>query len=239
MLSLVRKSVKITAYFSSLVLFVGGGDWIARTVAVFIVSKKQTRKRDNKHRQLQRKSSLTMSFSQNNLLESPPFNAIHSLLRQCQIFWVWTTHRILSDLARFRHFDYCTFIRDASLLGWMTCLYLPVRCPKIVTLFRVSECCHYIGVPQRNHHVKSELRVSQLHHFHRICRHVATGFLGSHHVVTVLNARCHRWEKKKRALIIQIAHPWFQVERIHRTSRNKFNVYCDRYLQVSWTLYMC
>jgi hypothetical protein len=127
-------------------------------MAVFIVSKKQTRKRDNKHRQLQRKSGLPMSFSRNNLRQPLPLDAIHSLFRQCQIFWV-RTHRILSQLARFRHFDYCT-IRHASFLGWMTGLYLPVRCAKIVTLFRVSECCHYIGVPQRNHRFKSELRLS-------------------------------------------------------------------------------
>lgn len=128
-------------------------------MAVFIVSKKQTRKRDSKHRQSRLNSGLPMPFSQNNLLESLPLEAIHSLLRQCQIFWVRTTHRILSDLARFRQFDYCTIIRDASFLGWMTCLYLPVRCPEIVTLFRVSECCHYIGVPKRNHRVKSELHL--------------------------------------------------------------------------------
>jgi hypothetical protein len=131
-------------------------------MAVFIVSKKQTRKRDYIHRQLPRKSGLSISLSQNNLDECSPLDAIHSLLRQCQTVWTRTTHRILSDLARFRHFDYCTIIRDARFLGWMTCLYLPVRCPKILKLFRVSECCHYIGVPQRNHRVKSELGLSYI-----------------------------------------------------------------------------
>jgi hypothetical protein len=81
--SLVRSSVKVTSYFSSLVLvFVKGEANVLYTMAVFIVSEKQTRKRDNKQKLLPRKLSLPMLFSENISHQSRPSDAIHSPYRE-------------------------------------------------------------------------------------------------------------------------------------------------------------
>jgi len=44
----------------------------------------------------------------------------------------------------------------------MTCIKVLVRCPSILTLLLVSQCCHYIGVSQRSHRAKSELDLSNI-----------------------------------------------------------------------------